>query len=117
MRWYERLRRSSDIASVRRRGRRSGGPLFAAFGVLGGDRTAVAVSVSKAVGNAVVRNTVRRRVRGALDASPPVPAGLRVLFVARPAAAQAPYAAVAADVARIMRELAAVPVPARRGSP
>jgi len=65
----------------------------------------VAVTVSKAVGSAVARNRVRRRVRGALDALPPPAAGLRLLFVAKTGAAAAPYAVLAADVAAALRLL------------
>ncbi len=69
--------------------------------------TRVGVAVSKAVGGAVVRNLVRRRIRGALDALPvPIP-GLRVLFVAKPAAATATYERLAADVASALGRLAA----------
>ena len=62
-------------------------------------RARIGISVSKAVGGAVVRNRVRRRIHGALT---DLPAGLQfagdLVFVARPAAAGAPYGRLAADV-------------------
>ena len=55
--------------------------------------------MSKAVGGAVVRNRVRRRIHGALSELPPALqfAG-DVVFVARPAAATVTYGRLAANV-------------------
>ena len=103
MRWYGRLRRSGEIAFVRRRGRRSAFPSFSVFALAGGSGTAVCVTVSKAVGGAVVRNAVRRRIRGALDALEIPAPGARMVFVAKPEAALLPYARIAADVAAALR--------------
>jgi ribonuclease P protein component len=109
MRWYGRLRRSSEIAFVRRRGRAAAYPTLTAFAAdAAGGSSRVAVTVSKAVGPAVTRNLIRRRVRGALDALGPQPAA-RLLFVAKPAAAEASYARLAADVAAALARLAARP--------
>jgi ribonuclease P protein component len=58
----------------------------------------IGIVTSKAVGGAVVRNRVRRRIRGALDALP-VPPSCRMLFVAKPGAGAVAYAVLAADVA------------------
>jgi ribonuclease P protein component len=106
VRWYLRLGRSSEIAFVRRKGRTAGGPTLAAYAV--GERsgaTRVAITVSKAVGNAVTRNLVRRRIRGALDGCTPPPSGLRLLLVAKPAAAGAPFAGIARDVVAALGSL------------
>ncbi len=54
----------------------------------------VGITVSKAVGNAVVRNTVRRRVSAILRQSL-AQRRLRLLVVASPAAARTPYAELA----------------------
>jgi ribonuclease P protein component len=67
------------------------------------------VTVSKAVGGAVVRNLVRRRIRGALDGLPVPARPVRLLFVAKPAAAAAGYGRLAADVAAALGRLAAAP--------
>jgi ribonuclease P protein component len=110
MRWYLRLGRSSEIAHVRRRGRAAGEPTLAAYAVT--DRsgnTSVAITVSKAVGNAVTRNLVRRRIRGALDGCTPPAAGLRLLFIAKPAAASAPFAGIARDVGAALVRLGESP--------
>jgi ribonuclease P protein component len=99
MRWYGRLRRSGEIAFVRRRGRRSGYAGFSVFALEGGTETRVCVTVSKAVGGAVARNSVRRRIKGALDALEIPAPGARLVFIAKPEAATLPYERLAADVA------------------
>ena len=106
MRWFGRLRRSSEIAFVRRRGRAvqlATVVAYASEAPVGSVR--VAVSVSKAVGTAVVRNRVRRRIRGALEALP-ARQRVRLVFVAKPAAALAGYALVAGEVASALERLA-----------
>jgi ribonuclease P protein component len=100
VRWYDRLRRSSEIALVRRKGRRASAPTLSLFALPASDRSVrVGVTVSKAVGGAVTRNLVRRRILGALDGLASRPAPSRLLFVAKPAAAGESYARLAADVA------------------
>lgn len=106
MRWYDRLRRSSEIAQVRRRGRHAGLVNLTAYALE--DRrgpTRVAVSVAKSVGGAVTRNLVRRRIRGALEAMPPPPVALRLLIVAKPAAAVSSFERLSADVATAVARL------------
>jgi ribonuclease P protein component len=57
--------------------------------------------VSKAVGNAVTRNRVRRRLKAiAHDLLPERPVGLDVVVRALPAAAQASWPTLVADVSR-----------------
>jgi ribonuclease P protein component len=110
VRWYERLRRQADIAYVRRRGRRTNTPTLAAYTLELplASASRIGITVSKAVGKAVTRNLVRRRIQGALDAMGPlVPARTGLLFVARPEAAVVPYAQLAADVARAVSSAAA----------
>jgi ribonuclease P protein component len=109
MRWFASLRRAAEFSRVRRRGRRAALATLTAFGTAaGGAVPRVGITVSGAVGGAVVRNLVRRRVQGALAALPPAGAGAEVVLVLRPQAAAAPYAALAADVAEAI---------ARVGSP
>jgi ribonuclease P protein component len=103
VRWYDPLRRRAEIAFVRRRGRVASTPTLTAYLVEpAGPRSRFGVTVSARVGKAVVRNLVRRRIRGALDQLPVPAAPLRVLFVAKPAAAAAAYTRLAADVARAL---------------
>jgi ribonuclease P protein component len=110
MRWYGRLRRQAEIALVRRRGRRAGSASLAVYALEARDRrTRIAVTVGKGVGGAVVRNLVRRRIVGALEAlgGTPGPPAL-ILFVAQPLAAEVPYARLASDVAAALARLARV---------
>ncbi len=103
MRWYGRLRRSAEIAAVRRRGRRRDFAGFALYESAAAAPARFCVTVSKAVGGAVVRNLVRRRIRGALDEmTPPAGRGGRFVIVARPAAAELPYERLANDLAVAM---------------
>ena len=62
----------------------------------------MAVTVSKAVGKAVVRNLVKRRIKGALDGLHAPARSLRIVIVARPAAGSEPYERLARDVAAVM---------------
>ena len=99
----QRLRRSADFAAVVRGGRRAGSGTVVVHLLL--DEPAHASTaragfvVSKAVGGAVVRNKVRRRlrhlVRPRLSELPP---GASVVVRALPAAAGASFAALAADL-------------------
>ena len=60
MRWYDRLRRRAEIAFVRRRGRPASLPTLTAFlAEPAGPRSRIGISVSGAVGGAVVRNLVK----------------------------------------------------------
>lgn len=66
--------------------------------------TRVGVSVSRRVGNAVMRNRVKRRIREVVRLSyPALPTGWDLLFIARPSAAAASYGAVADAVHQLLR--------------
>jgi ribonuclease P protein component len=66
-------------------------------------RARVGITVSSRVGNAVVRNRVRRRLRAALtERYPRLPTSHDVLVIARPAAATAPYAELSAALDRLL---------------
>ena len=127
-----RLRRSSDFAAVIRGGRRAGrgavvvhlristpvasGPVESKP-VPAGEAEASAPPragfvVSKAVGDAVCRNTVRRRLRHLVrDRITDLPAGATLVVRALPAAAAASYERLAVD---LDAALAAARRPARR---
>ena len=64
--------------------------------------------VSKQVGNAVTRNTVRRRLKSVCaEALPQVRPGADVVIRALPAAATAPYSELRAEVLRCLSRKAA----------
>jgi ribonuclease P protein component len=101
MRRFASLRRSGEIAFVRRSGRKQVFPAIAVFAADGGGPCRVAITVSKAVGGAVERNLVRRRIRAALEElGASLPAGRRFVIVARPGSWERPYAELAAQVRR-----------------
>ena len=93
-----------------RRGKRYGGArVVTSVLVTDEDRPArFGFIVSKQVGTAVVRNTVRRRLKDVcarnLDR---VPAGTDVVIRALPAAAAAPFADLLADVSRAVSRIEA----------
>jgi ribonuclease P protein component len=109
-----RLRRSVDFERAVRRGTRAGrstvvvhllvdpdaGPRADVAGVTGDEPPLVGLVVSKAVGNAVHRNQVKRRLRHIAAAHlSSVPAGSRLVVRALPASSSASYADLDRDLA------------------
>ncbi|WP_295014590.1 ribonuclease P protein component [uncultured Microbacterium sp.] len=97
-----RLVRGSDYRTAVRRGRRYGGPRLIVSVLDTGETrpTRFGFIVSKQVGNAVVRNTVRRRLKDACARQLPLPEGIDIVIRALPASATAPFAELLADVER-----------------
>ena len=101
-----RLRRRSDFTTVIQRGRRGSARRLVVHVAAGEDEKPVLVGfvVSRAVGGAVVRNRVKRRLRGLvaerLDRLPP---GSRVVVRALPPSAEAPTSALAEDLDHALR--------------
>lgn len=104
----QRLRRSGDFAAAIRGGRRAGRGALVVH-LTGPDRPVGADTpaltpragfvVSRAVGGAVVRNAVRRRLRHLVrERLPQLPAGSTLVVRALPAAATASYAQLGADL-------------------
>jgi ribonuclease P protein component len=87
----QRLRRRNDFAAVYREGRIQSNPLLV-LRVLPNDRetTRFGFVVGKAVGGAVVRNRVKRRLREAVRQLPIAP-GFDVVIGARKPASDAPF--------------------------
>ncbi|MHB8574599.1 MAG: ribonuclease P protein component [Dehalococcoidia bacterium] len=98
-----RLRRAADFSAVYRRGRTVSGDALAMRTL----KTGAAVSrfgfaVGKRVGNAVVRNRVKRRLRAAVVALPVLP-GWDVVVSARPGAAMKDYHELHATLGGLLR--------------
>jgi ribonuclease P protein component len=127
-----RLRRRDEFAAVIRGGRRAArGAVVVHLRVpdasetdrslqpapAGGAReppTRAGFVVSKAVGGAVIRNTVRRRLRHLVaERMSGLPAGSAVVVRALPASAREPYARLCADLDEALAA-AQAPGPARR---
>ncbi|GAA4940254.1 ribonuclease P protein component [Actinoplanes utahensis] len=99
----QRLRRSADFAAAIRGGRRAGRGTLVVHLLI--DEPAFASTaragfvVSKAVGNAVVRNKVRRRLRHLVrPLLSELPAGTSLVIRALPASADAAYTTLATDL-------------------
>ena len=106
MKREQRLRSPADFRHVRAVAPR-GWPhpllvMYAAPNELG--RTRVGITVSGRVGNAVVRNRVRRRLREALGARfARLPINSDVVVAARPASARASWAELSGAVESVLR--------------
>ena len=104
MRRYASLRRTAEFSRLRQRGRRVNAGALTVYRSEPNptDRTAVVgITVAKPVGKAVVRNRVRRRVAAILRE---LLSGrrLRLLVVARPAAAAAPFGQLRNELERAL---------------
>ncbi|MFE0177666.1 ribonuclease P protein component [Streptomyces sp. NPDC059002] len=111
-----RLRRREDFATAVRRGRRAGRPLLVVHLRSGATDphvpgetlppTRAGFVVSKAVGGAVVRNTVKRRLRHLMrDRLASVPPGSLVVVRALPGSGDADHAQLARDLDAALQRL------------
>lgn len=103
-----RLTESSQFAATVRGGHRVGGRNLVVHLMSreSDDPALVGFVVSKAVGNAVMRNRVKRRLRAILaDRITQVPTGSLLVVRALPASADAEFAALNRDVARSLDKL------------
>lgn len=96
------LRRQADFARLRRHGRRVSTKsltIYRSEPLAGDVSSLIGITVSKSVGKAVVRNKLRRRLSAIVREALATPRGtVRLLVIARPVAAQAPFAQLAAEV-------------------
>ena len=109
-----RLRASSDFAATFRgpRGARAGATLIVVHAnqadARAGQPPRVGFVVSKAVGNAVVRNRTKRRLRALMAARlSAVPAGTDLVIRANPVAAQANSASLAIELDTLLARVSA----------
>ena len=109
-----RMRRPEDFRRVLRTGRRAGGSVVAGHLLLvgsdgpvrSGDPAKVGFIVSRAVGSAVVRNRVKRRLRELMRRRvASLPGGCLLVLRAHPAAAGARQADLAADLDLVLERL------------
>jgi ribonuclease P protein component len=111
-----RLRAAADFRQAVRRGRRAGGPLLVVHLADNVDKDAnqhsdhsakIGFIVAKAVGPAVIRNRVKRRLRHLMRARVgALLPGSRLVVRARPAAATASSVELAADLDRCLDRVA-----------
>jgi ribonuclease P protein component len=109
-----RLRKRRQFLAIAAAGRRLGGKHFSFLvlrrdpgtsSVAGGAR--FGITVTRKIGNAVIRNRVKRMVReGCRRSAEFFPAGLDLVIVARPSAATAGSHETAAEIAQMARRLA-----------
>lgn len=98
-----RLRRARDFQSVYARGRSWSNQLLAVRVLPAGpDESRFGFAVGKRVGNAVVRNRVKRRLREAVRSLRPA-GGWDVVVIARPAAATAGFAELYGALGALLR--------------
>lgn len=109
-----RLRRNADIRHVRRVGQRRSHPLLLLFAVENGQLPArFAISVSKHIGGAVVRNRVKRRIREAIRRQlDNVQPGRDFLFVVRDGAPHASFLELETAVTDLLSRMGALQVQA-----
>ena len=104
------MRRSADFDATVRRGARAGRGTLVVHcraEAEAGSRTRVGLVVSRAVGGAVVRNKVRRRLRGVVvEQRAALPEGADVVVRALPPAGVADYSALTDDFRSALRSAA-----------
>ncbi|WP_105566694.1 ribonuclease P protein component [Microbacterium halophytorum] len=106
-----RLTRGAEYRHVSRRGVRGAGPHLVTHIVLTGEEREPRFGfiVTKAVGNAVVRNTVRRRLKAiCAEALPDVPKGADVVIRALPSSSGAAFAELRSQVRRGLKRRGAL---------
>ena len=100
-----RLRTRSDFAKAYSRGRSYVSDLVVVHVFFKGGHTRIGFSVSKKVGNAVVRNRVKRQMREAFrEMIPQVSDGYDVVVVARRKADGAKYSSISAAIGNLLRK-------------
>lgn len=98
-----RLRQTRDIQRVQTGGRSWAHPLMILRALPNeGDQSRVAIVCGRRVGNAVVRNRVKRRLREIIRQAP-IAAGWDIVVIARPTAAESSSAELARAFSEVLR--------------
>jgi ribonuclease P protein component len=102
-----RLVRKSDFEAVYRRGARLKSPQFVVFYcATDGARSRFGISVKKALGNAVVRNRIRRRIREILRRNlQEIPSGWDFVMHPRRSVASSNFAALQTELVGLLRNI------------
>ena len=108
----KRLRKRSGFIAVQQRGQRVAGRNLVLYAMLPGagksaSNARLGITVSKKVGNAVVRNRVKRWVRESYrKMAEPLPRGSDLVVIAKPSAAGTGYRATADELRRLLLSIA-----------
>jgi ribonuclease P protein component len=98
----DRLRRSGEFLKLQRRGARHQTGHFVLYGLCDAkdERSRLGITVSRRVGNAVVRNRLKRRVRECyrLKLRAMLPAGVAMVVIARKGAGELKWTAIDAEL-------------------
>jgi ribonuclease P protein component len=102
------LVRRGEFEAVYRSGGRRSSPRFLVFyRANGGSCSRFGTSVKKALGNAVVRNRIRRRIREILRRNyREIPSGWDLVIHPRPSVARAEFGGIEAELVDLLRSLA-----------
>ena len=107
--------RRTEFEAVYGSGRRRAGKQFVVFYRANGlGRSRFGISVKKALGGAVVRNRIRRRIREILRLHDlEIPSGWDIVIHPRSSVARAKFAPLAAELVELIRSATARPAPTR----
>jgi ribonuclease P protein component len=101
MRALASLRRHVDFARLRRQGHRVSTKsliIYRSDSPAHDSTSLVGITVSKSIGKAVIRNKLRRRLSAIVREALAPRGAMRLLLIARPVAAQTPFADLQAEV-------------------
>ncbi len=101
------MRRSEYEAVYRGGTRRSSGQFIVFYRANGLEDSRFGISVKKALGGAVVRNRIRRRIREILRLNnSEIPSGWDIVIHPRGSVAGAPFAPLTAELVRLLESIA-----------